>query len=247
MMLLILELASLLKKSDYTVVFTGAGISAESRIPPFRGDGGFWEKHNPRCMELNYFYENPAKSWEILNEIYEVVNQAKPNRSHQILAQLENEGYIDSIITQNIDGLHQAAGSNIVHEFHGTLNKLECLNCQLHIKTRPRYNNFTCPRCGTPLKPSIVFFGEPIPQPTHFLSFEEAKKCDLMLIIGTSGEVSPANKIPGVAKAEGATIAEINIGEPGYSDLNYLFIREHSSVVMESLYQKLKENNNERD
>ena len=119
-----------LKKSKFTIAFTGAGISVESGIPPFRGEHGLWNKYNPEVLDLGYYLENQEKCWHYIREIfYDFFADAKPNEAHKVLAKMEEAGLLNSIITQNIDNLHQEAGSKIVHEFHGNSKKLKCLKC----------------------------------------------------------------------------------------------------------------------
>ncbi|MFW6310725.1 MAG: SIR2 family NAD-dependent protein deacylase [Nanoarchaeota archaeon] len=206
------KVISLIKKSGHTTVFTGAGISVESGIPAFRGENGLWEKYDPKLLNLEYFYRHPEKSWKLLKEIYKIIKNSSPNSAHKGLAKMEKQDYVDQIITQNIDGLHKKAGSRNVYHFHGACNKLTCIECGISIKK----NNInlkklppTCTDCGGILKPDVVFFGEDIPQPAGDLSFEEANKADMFIIIGTSGEVAPANLIPVNAKKQGAKIVEI--------------------------------------
>ena len=216
----------LLQSSKNVTAFTGAGISAESGIPTFRGEKGFWKKYNPRYLELDYFYQNPAHGWQILKEMYKVIVDSSPNRAHKILAQMEKEGYINQIITQNIDNLHQEAGSENVYEFHGGMENLNCLNCDFHMEislSQKEFGKFNlenpcCPECGSYFKPDVVFFGEQIPRETGELSFEIAKKSDLMLIIGTSGEVSPANLLPRRTRDTGGKIIEINTQSSSYTE-----------------------------
>jgi NAD-dependent deacetylase len=123
------KVVSFIKKADHTVVFTGAGISAESGIPTFRGEDGFWQKYDPKLLTLDYFYDNPEESWKVIGETYKAIEKAKPNKAHKILAKLEKQSYINTIITQNIDGLHQKAKSKNVLQIHGSCRKLRCINC----------------------------------------------------------------------------------------------------------------------
>ena len=139
-----------ISESEHSVAFTGAGVSVESGIPTFRGENGLWKKYNPVFLETNYFTTYPKKSWALIKEIfYDFFGSAKPNDAHYILAEMEKHGYIKSIITQNIDNLHQLAGSKNVLEFHGTSRTLTCLNCnnkynsEKLIETLPPY----CPKC----------------------------------------------------------------------------------------------------
>ena len=157
--------AELIKKSKFAIAFTGAGISVESGIPPFTGAGGLWNKYDPKFIELSFFYSNPKKSWEEMRKIFfNSMGQAKPNKAHQVLAKLEQQGMLKAVITQNIDGLHQAAGSKEVVEFHGTINELMCIDCKKKFKTTDVDISADIPRCscGGILKPDFVFYGEGI-------------------------------------------------------------------------------------
>jgi len=131
----ILKAASLLKESSFTTAYTGAGISVESGIPPFRGEGGLWTKYDPTMLDIDHFLGNPVKGWEVIKEIfYDFFGKAKPNIAHLVLAEMENKGLVSRIITQNIDNLHQEAGSKQVYDFHGNSKKLICLECRSHYK-----------------------------------------------------------------------------------------------------------------
>lgn len=206
--------AAILKNARYAIAFTGAGVSAESGIPPFRGEGGIWQKYKPEVLEISYFLNHPAESWPaILDIFYAFFGQAKPNAAHHTLADWENSGLVKIIITQNIDNLHQLAGSMNVVDFHGNSGKLVCTGCSemfpaavIHEMPVPP----VCPACNSLLKPDFVFFGEGIPAGAIEQSFAAAGRCDVCLIIGTTGEVMPAAQIPVMAKRAGATLIEIN-------------------------------------
>ena len=196
------------------VALTGAGISVESGIPPFRGKGGIWEKFDPmEYAHIDAFMKNPGKVWAVLlKEMKEIVDQAQPNAAHLGLAKLEKLGKNITIITQNVDGLHQSAGSTDVIEFHGNFAWHHCLDC------RKRYSSSqidlaTIPprcRCGGTLRPECIFFGELIPPDLLLRSRQVSSQCDVMLVIGTSAVVQPAGWMPVIAKDAGATVIEIN-------------------------------------
>jgi NAD-dependent deacetylase len=201
--------------SKKTIAFTGAGISVESGIPDFRGARGLWQKYDPEeYAHIHAFYSNPEKVWLMLRDMFELIMTAKPNPAHTGLAELERMGYLSSIVTQNVDGLHQAAGSRKVIEFHGSHRTLSCLKCSQKVEG----SSFTledlparCPRCSSLLKPDVVFFGEPIPWEAQATSFKESKSCDAVLVVGTSAVVYPAASIPIMAKERGAKVIEINL------------------------------------
>ncbi len=156
------------------LVSTGAGISVESGIPAFRGPGGLWEKHDPKYFDIDYFKENPEASWQKIREIfYEGWSSYQPNDAHRILSQMQQAGLIHTLVTQNIDCLHQKAGSDVI-EFHGTLNRVRCMDCPFSANAdeeilKPQLP--LCPSCGGILKPDVVFFKEGIPADAYQCSF----------------------------------------------------------------------------
>ena len=201
-------------KSKKTIAFTGAGISVESGIPDFRGAQGLWQKYDPEeYAHIQAFYSNPDKVWRMLKDMFELIMAAKPNPAHIGLAELERMGYLSSVVTQNVDGLHQAAGSKNVIEFHGSHRTLSCLKCSHKIDgTSLTLSDLParCPRCSSLLKPDVVFFGEPIPWDAQVRSLKESKTCTAVLVIGTSAVVYPAASIPVMARERGAVVIEIN-------------------------------------
>jgi NAD-dependent deacetylase len=213
--------AQIIRRSHHLIAFTGAGISVESGVPPFRGTGGIWDTYDPSLLEIGTFLQNPSKSWEVIRTIfYDHLGDAKPNDAHFALAALEREGLLKAIITQNIDNLHLEAGNTQVFEFHGNSKHLVCLDCSLHttfdqisLDRLPP----SCPDCQGLLKPDFVFFGEAIPEPARSNSFSAAEKADVVLVIGTSGEVMPAAMIPMIAKERGAIIIEVNTNPSGFT------------------------------
>ena len=231
------RLAEVLLRSKHTVVFTGAGISVESGIPPFRGTEGIWDQYDPRLLELDFFVMKPEKSWAAIKEIFfGKFRGAEPNPAHLTLARWQAQGLIKRIITQNIDNLHQQAGSHHVVEFHGNAQRLTCLDCESLFHVDPILISRpvpSCPKCSGLLKPDFIFFGEGIPREAYLEAFEEASLCDCMLIIGTSGEVYPANQLPFTAASKGAYIVEINTEPSLYSNkLSNLIIREKSGIIL---------------
>jgi len=211
---LLKESARLIKESKFTIAFTGAGISVESGIPPFRGEHGLWNKYNPEVLDLGYYLENPKKCWVYIREIfYDFFADAKPNAAHKILAKMESAGLLQSVVTQNIDNLHQEGGSKVVHEFHGNSKKLKCLKCGEVYDADIFDFQYIPPHCENDfdiLKPDFIFFGEGIPHKAYTNSFADAEKAEVCLVIGSTGEVMPASYVPRTAKQSGATIIEIN-------------------------------------
>jgi NAD-dependent deacetylase len=201
--------------SKKTIAFTGAGISVESGIPDFRGAQGLWQKYDPEeYAHIHTFYSDPDRVWLMLKDMFSLIMAAKPNPAHIGLAELERMGYLSSVITQNVDGLHQAAGSRRVIEFHGSHRTLSCLKCSTTIDgTSLKMEDLPprCSRCSSLLKPDVVFFGEPIPWEAQVSSLQESQSCSAVLVIGTSAVVYPAASIPITAKERGATVIEINM------------------------------------
>ncbi|MGO8987891.1 MAG: NAD-dependent protein deacylase [bacterium] len=200
--------------SKKTIAFTGAGVSVESGIPDFRGSQGLWQKYDPEeFAHIDAFRSDPERIWLMLKDMFLIIKDAKPNPAHLGLAELERMGYLSSVITQNVDGLHQAAGSRHVIEFHGSHRTLSCLKCSttidgasLKVEDLPP----RCSRCSSLLKPDVVFFGEPISLKAQVSSLKESQSCSVVLSIGTSAIVYPAASIPITAKERGATVLEIN-------------------------------------
>jgi NAD-dependent deacetylase len=208
------EAAKIIKNSRFTMAFTGAGISVESGVPPFRGEHGLWNKYNPEVLDLGYFFQNQEKCWYYIREIfYDFFAEAKPNEAHLVLARMEQEGLLHSVVTQNIDNLHQEAGSRVVHEFHGNSKRLKCTKCGQFYDVKEVDLTNLPPRCREDneiLKPDFIFFGEGIPPGAFENAFADAEKCEVCVIIGSTGEVTPASFVPRTAKQNGATIIEIN-------------------------------------
>ena len=200
------EAARRIATSKHCVALTGAGISTESGIPDFRGPKGLWRKYDPEDFTLRSFLSNPAKYWRLHLEIFAGLDRAKPNPAHFALAELERLGKLKCVITQNVDGLHQKAGSRHVVELHGNLGKARCLSCgreypmgEVEGRVAGGENPPKC-SCGGLLKPTVVFFEEPLPFEAFRKAEEEALKCDLMLVVGTSAVVYPAAELPYLAK-----------------------------------------------
>lgn len=230
----------LIFKSSRTTAFTGAGISVESGIPPFRGENGLWAKYDPGFLDIDFFFQQPEKSWVIIKEIfYDFFNRANPNDAHNGLTELQEHNLLTTVITQNIDYLHQKAGSKAVYEFHGNSQFLSCTKCQQRYSAQEIDLDNLPPRCGkcsAVLKPDFVFFGEPIPQKPYRQSYYEAQHSDLFLLIGTTGEVMPACMFPYMAKQQGAKIIEINTNPSHYTNsITDIFLQGKATEKMNEL------------
>lgn len=213
--------AKALRDARCVMAFTGAGISVESGIPPFRGPGGIWSKYDSDKFEKSYFKRHPEEVWPLFKEIFfDMMGKARPNPAHLALADLEAAGRLHGIVTQNIDGLHQEAGSQVVHEYHGSTRRMQCMDCRkffdsrdISLETLPP----PCPACGGLLRPDFVLFGEGVPSDVHHASVELARQADVCLVIGTGGSVQPAGRIPYVVKNHDGIVIEINLFDSDYS------------------------------
>ena len=240
------QAAELISRAKHLTAFTGAGISVESGIPPFRGPNGLWSKYDPTILEIDFFHQYPKKSWETIKEIfYDHFSKSKPNASHYILAEWEQRGILKAIITQNIDNLHFLAGNKRVIEYHGNSRDLVCTKCGRRYRAKESILTQLPPRCecGGILKPDFVFFGEGIPQNALLQSEREATTCDVMLIIGSTGEIFPASTIPYRAKNNGAKIIEINPEETNFTtSIIDIFIQLKATEALKEINNQLKTN-----
>ena len=242
---LIKQAAEDIAAANNVVALTGAGISTESGIPPFRGKGGLWERFDPmEIAHIDAFMRDPAKVWNILvKEMKATLDKASPNDAHQGLAKLEELGKLRTIITQNIDGLHQAAGNTDVIEFHGNFAWQRCMDCNNKYETSKVEMVEIPPRCscGGILRPDAVFFGEMIPSEAMWRSRQVATDCDLMLVVGTSAVVQPAALMPVIAKESGAKIVEINPeSTPLTAEISSYLIKGKAGDVMNRIIEDLE-------
>lgn len=221
------EAARRIRGAHVLAAFCGAGISVDSGLPTFRGDGGIWGKWDPSLLELEQFWLQPERSWAVIKELFSAVRgvagraEMAANAAHRILAKWERAGRLKLVITQNIDGLHQAAGSQRVVELHGHMRTLGCRKCGRTLPWTPEQMVPAVPRCpcGGVLKPDFVFFGEALPAEALAEAEKAARTTDCLLVIGTSGVVYPAATIPQMAKRAGATLIEINPGTPVFAEI----------------------------
>jgi NAD-dependent deacetylase len=238
--------ADLIREKGHVVAFTGSGISVDSGIPTFRGGQGLWEKYDPmEYAHIDAFRRNPEKVWNMLREMAGVIFAAKPSPAHAALSELEKKGYLKAIITQNVDGLHQTAGNSNVIEYHGNHMRLVCPGCSTKIdftEAQARMLPYpVCERCLSPLKPDVVFFGEPIPMLEMVRANQEAKQCKVMLVMGTSGVVYPAADVPYLAHSSGAKVVEINMDlTPFTSSISDFFFKESASDVLPRILEQVE-------
>ncbi len=218
------------------VFFTGAGISAESGVPTYRGAGGLWHEYRPEeyaCQEA--FERDPEKVWDFHDQRRERTAACSPNAGHEAIARFERARPSTTVVTQNIDGLHAKAGSRAVHELHGSMWRLRCEGCGIERENRdvplvPR----TC-ACGAYWRPGIVWFGDMLPMDTVRAATEAIERCDLLVSVGTSASVYPAAQLPLLAKQAGATLVEVNPEETPLSRLYDVCLRELASRALPAL------------
>ncbi len=214
----------LIQKSNHIVALSGAGISTEAGIPDFRGPGGIWEE--PGLMDklsASGFRNDPEAFYRANVRLFSRIARAKPTAAHRLLVRLEQMGKLKAVITQNIDGLHGAAGSGIVYELHGTYHTGHCPQCGLGFEMSPFYSEIEqgrlrvplCARCAVPIKPDVVLFGDLLPADAWNGAVLAASKCDLMLVFGSSLVVYPAAELPMIAYENGAKLVIVNLGETG--------------------------------
>ena len=208
------RLQSVLARAGQIVAFTGAGISAESGVPTFRGADGIWKKMRPEELaSMNGFLANPALVWEWYQHRRTIIHTVRPNAGHEALVAMEALFGRVTVVTQNIDNLHRRAGSSSVIELHGNIERNYCLGCgeQYGGETVPLADRIpTCPRCGGLIRPDVVWFGEMLPEDAWEEAVRACGSADLLISVGTSGVVYPAASLPVAAKHAGAFLLEVN-------------------------------------
>lgn len=218
--------ADLLCHARHAVALTGAGVSTHSGIPDFRSPGsGMWEQVDPlEVASVFAFRRKPEAFFEWIRPLARLLVEAQPNPAHWALAQLETAGILKAVITQNIDGLHQRAGSRCVLEVHGHLRECTCVRCYRVLPTEQFIEAFLsdggvprCPSCGNVLKPNVILYGEQLPALAMQAAQRETRQCDVMLIAGSSLEVAPVSELPRFAQRSGARLILVNL-QPTYLD-----------------------------
>jgi NAD-dependent deacetylase len=240
--------ADLFRQAKHAVSLTGAGLSTPSGIPDFRSTGtGLWSRDEPmEVASLSTFRTAPERFFKWFRPLASQIYYAQPNTAHLALAGLEKAGRIHSIITQNIDMLHQKAGSQTVIEMHGTMRTLTCTQCYYQVEAALHLDKFVetgkipcCPKCGNILKPDVILFGEQLPQAAWFKAQREARQCDLMLVVGSSLEVLPVAGLPMQALDRGAHLIIVN-NAPTYINVRAdVAILEDAALIIPAIAEKV--------
>ncbi len=206
------QFKELIEKANYTIVFTGAGMSTESGLPDFRSrDRGLWEKFNPdELANVNALHNNREEFSNFYRYRLSEIDKYNPHKGHYILSEWEEKGLIKGIITQNVDGFHSDAGNKNVLQLHGSFRSLHCHKCQRQYGRQTYLDGKYICECGGTVRPGIVLFGESLPEETFRQAEVEANKADLFIVLGSSLSVSPANMFPLVAKQNGAKLVIVN-------------------------------------
>lgn len=242
-----LRAAELLARARRGLALTGAGVSAESGIPTFRGAGGVWTRYDPvKVASIDAFMEDPAGYWKVSRERGAIALGARPNPGHFALATLEAQGRLVAIVTQNTDGLHHDSGCRRVIEVHGSSRTVQCLDCgarEARSEVQARLDIEMPPRCkvcgGTFLKPTVVLFGEPMPVPAVQEAFTLAREADVMLVVGSSLVVHPAADIPLAAVRAGALMIIVNAEPTPLDSLAEVVIHGRSGEVLPEILRYL--------
>jgi len=252
------EIRKIINKGNI-VALTGAGISEESGIPTFRGKGGIWEKYDPSIYAnipglIGVFLFKPVRVRDFILEFYETIYNAKPNKAHYFLSEMEKSGILNSIITQNVDNLHQRAGSKNVIELHGNMLHFKCTSCsnkfelnekkleelinRLKRASRRQILKLILPKCecGGRYRVDVVLFGESLPSNELSKAYAEIEKARTLLLIGTSGIVYPAASLPYYAKEHGATLIEINPTQSALSNITDYSILKKASIAISEIF-----------
>jgi NAD-dependent deacetylase len=209
------RLAARLRSARSVAVFTGAGISAESGVPTFRGEEGLWKRFKPEELaNVDAFMRNPELVWQWYRYRRDLIASIEPNAGHRAIAAMERFHERFAVITQNIDNLHQRAGSSVVHELHGNIRRSYCVQCGSSVRDEVLETLWpvpACPKCGGNVRPDVVWFGELLPAEPWNESVKAASRAEVFFSVGTSGVVFPAASLPLTAKRAGAYLVEINL------------------------------------
>jgi NAD-dependent deacetylase len=239
-------LAALLRERQPCVALTGAGISTESGIPDFRSPTGIWAKYDPlEYATIEAFRRDPVKVWEFYALRFEMLTRAEPNGGHLALAELERRGLVQAVVTQNIDGLHQRAGSRYVVEVHGSIRTASCLECgervslEYVVAALRKEPAPLCPTCASILKPDVVMFGELLPLDAIEQATELARNAGILLVVGSSLEVYPVAGLPEETVAVGGALAIVNRAATPFDALAFVRIDRGVGETFAELLQEL--------
>jgi len=241
-------LAADIRRAKYAVAFTGAGISSESGIPTYRGKGGLWTKYDPnRYANIHYFNKDPSYYWSFFKDIrYPMLKEVIPNKAHLALAEMERMGHVQTVITQNIDGLHQEAGSSSVIELHGTTRIITCMDCsetypmeEIHPKLEKEIPPL-CRQCRGVLRPAVIFFGESLDPEVIGRAYQESDACDFFIVVGSSLVVYPAANLPVSAKRKGARLAIVNTEPTPLDQMADYVIHEEAGTALPQIVSHLR-------
>jgi NAD-dependent deacetylase len=242
--------AGLLVAANHAVAFTGAGISTPSGIPDFRSpESGLWTKDDPMVVaSIHTFRAEPSVFYEWMQPTAQLFAQARPNAAHLALAELEELGLVRAVITQNIDNLHQMAGSQRVLELHGHLREAVCIRCHRTVSAEGLLPEYMlsgqvpyCDACGGPLKPAAVFMGEPLPMDVFSEAEKESQACDVMLVVGSSLTVVPAATLPLVACRGGAKLIVVNFQETDVDGIAAAVIHDDVAEALPRIVEACRE------
>lgn len=236
-----------IRRSSSAIALTGAGISTDSGIPDFRSPDGLWSKYPITFGEYHYFEKHPEQFLKLGKELLPVLLQAQPNKGHNALKELEDMGYIKAVITQNIDGLHQMAGSKKVIEIHGTYKTATCTQCGKKYTIDQILslleNLPLCSDCSSIIKPDVVMFGEQLPYEAFLEAKYLSQDADVMIVAGSSLEVYPASHLVLVTKGNGGRIIILNDTETAFDHIADVVVRKNLSVSLPYIVTTLKEGN----
>ncbi len=245
----LLQLSSWLASAQNVVAFTGAGISTPSGIPDFRSESsGLWQDVDAMEVASIYgFRKNPRLFFDWVRPLTELTLKAKPNPAHLALAELEQAGKLNAVITQNIDMLHTKAGNQTIHELHGHMREATCIQCFRVYEGEPLLRAFLedhevprCPTCGGVIKPNVILFGEQLPYEPLQQARKAAQNCDLMLVIGSSLEVAPASDMPLIAARSGARVAIINLEPTAMDRYVDLVLQGDAAEILPAVVQSMR-------
>ena len=239
-------LADLIRSAQPCVVLTGAGISTESGIPDFRSPTGIWAQFDPmEYATISAFRRDPEKVWSFYAPRFSMLTSAEPNDAHLALAELEQRGLVSAVVTQNIDLLHERAGTGELVEVHGSIRHCECLECGAtypHADVRRMLDGAAVPRCldcRAVLKPGVVMFGELLPEEAIDRAFELARAAALLLVVGSTLEVSPVSSLPWETAQAGGAVAIVNLGATAFDSNATLKIEGKAGEVLRAVVDSL--------